>query len=76
VTVIPVRFRGECHYCHETVDIRQQGVSQWQEGWIEARTGGGAHAIRMPVKHMRFAHKWCIDSAIHKAEGAQLGLFT
>jgi hypothetical protein len=73
--MIPIRFRGECHYCHETVDIRQHGVAQWTEGWVEARTGGGAHAIRMPVKHMRFAHKWCIDTAANRKDVGQLGLF-
>ena len=75
MTYIPVRFRGECHYCHDPIDTRASGVCQWVEGWVENRTGGGAHAIRKPIRHQRYACKWCVDADVGKASTSQLGLF-
>jgi hypothetical protein len=73
--VIPVRFQGVCHLCQDPLDIRAKGVSQWVEGWVENRTGGGAHAIRTPVKHMRFACKWCVDKEASRTNVDQLAFF-
>ena len=59
--MVPERFRTECHLCGDPIDTRKAGVHQWEEGWVENRRGGGAHAIRCVIKHQRWACKLCVD---------------
>ena len=47
--------------CGDDLDIRQPGVHQFTEGWVENRNQGGGHAIRLPRRHIRFACKQCVD---------------
>ena len=72
--MIPERFRTECVYCHDPLDTRRAGVHQYQEGWIEHRRSGGAHAIRNAVKHQRYACRWCVDKLVRHGGADQMTL--
>jgi len=73
--MIPKRFTGECEFCHDPIDIRDGGTHVFTEGWVQNRTGGGAHAIRMPKRHRRYACKWCVDKGSSGAGVTQMELF-
>lgn len=73
--MIPIRFRGECAFCADPLDIRDAGVHQYVEGWVSNRTGGGANGVRLPIRHRRFACKLCVDKAAGKGDRGQLELF-
>jgi hypothetical protein len=66
---------AKCFYCGELLDITEPGVNQWVEGWVENRNQGGGHAIRMPIRHRRWACKWCVDRGSSKAGVLQAQLF-
>ena len=73
--MIPQRFQADCEYCGMPLDIRKPGIHVFTEGWVENRRGGGAHAIRLPVRHRRFACKWCMDKQASGHSMAQASLF-
>lgn len=73
--MIPKRFVGECEFCHEPVDVRAPGVHVLVEGWIENRTGGGAHGIRLAKRSVRYACKFCVDRRAQGTDLDQLQLF-
>ena len=59
--MIPERFRTACEFCGDPLDVRRAGVHQMMSGWVENRKGGGAHAIRLPKRELRWACKTCVD---------------
>jgi hypothetical protein len=75
MTTTPTRFQANCFYCTDPLDTRDEGVSQWVEGWVEHRNQGGGHAIRMPVRHNRWACKFCVDKGARRGAVLQTQLF-
>jgi hypothetical protein len=72
---IPTRYRAKCELCpNEILDTRADGVCQYGEGWLENRSNGGAHGVRLPKRHNRWAHRQCVDKA-SKGHTGQGGLF-
>ena len=73
--MVPKRFQAFCELCGDPIDTRKSGVHQWEEGWVENRHGGGGHAIRCVVKHLRWACKLCVDKRASAAAKYQPTLF-
>jgi hypothetical protein len=60
-----------CDGCGEEVDPRAAGTFREVTGWVQARKGGGAHAIKGQKPTGRFACRWCAERQFdHLAHGA------
>jgi hypothetical protein len=60
---IPERFRATCELCGGDIDTSAAGTHQWTSGWVMLRSGGGGHAVSLPKRENRWAHRHCVDSA-------------
>jgi len=65
-THIPSRFLMACELCGRALDTRAHGVHQWTAGWVMNRAGGGGHAVAVPQRENRWAHRYCVE---RKAKG-------
>lgn len=61
---IPERYRMPCEFCRGPLDVRDRGVFQHTAGWVMNRAGGGGHGVSLPERANRWAHRWCVESAI------------
>jgi hypothetical protein len=61
--MIPDRFKSKCEFCQRELDTRMDGTHQYTSGWVMNRSGGGAHAISMPKRENRWAHRQCVEKA-------------
>jgi hypothetical protein len=61
--MIPSRFKALCEFCKRELDTRMDGTHQWTSGWVMQRRGGGGHAISMPKRENRWAHRQCVEKA-------------
>lgn len=60
-----------CDLCERRIDPASPGVLSLVVGWVEARSGGGAHAVTDRHDLGRWRHKAC-----HKYPPEEARLFT
>ena len=64
--------RPVCVHCGDELNPEAPGTWREVTGWVQARKGGGAHAIHDPKPTGRYACRFCID-LIRKGIGLDQG---
>lgn len=59
--LIPERFRSQCSFCGDPLDIRAPGVFSLQTGWVKNRREGGGNALALKELSGHWACGLCID---------------
>jgi hypothetical protein len=68
-------MRPTCERCGVQVSPTAPGTFQFASGWLEARKGGGAHAIALAVREQRFMCSPCVDLLRLGGAAQQVSLF-
>lgn len=64
-----------CTFCGDRVNPTAPGTWRQITGWVEQRTGGGAHSIAMPGAPLAYACAACMFDVKHGIDRHQERLF-